>query len=119
MSAEWCTEVLQKAIDKYGKPSIFNTDQGSQYTSDIHTKTLIENKIAISMDGKGRAIDNIFIERLWRSVKYENVYLQSYTDGVSLYKGLDEYFRFYNNERYHQSLNYKTPNEMYYPNSAA
>jgi len=119
MSAEWCTEVLQNALDKHGKPSIFNTDQGSQYTSDIHIKILKDNEITISMDGKGRAIDNIFIERLWRSVKYENVYLQSYTDGVSLYKGLDEYFKFYNNERHHQSLSYKTPNEMYYPNSAA
>lgn len=119
MSAEWCTEVLQKALDKHGKPLILNTDQGSQYTSDIHIKTLKDNNITISMDGKGRAIDNIFIERLWRTVKYENVYLQSYSDGVSLYKGLDEYFRFYNNERYHQSLNYKTPKEMYYQNSAA
>jgi len=119
MSAEWCTGVLQKALDKHGKPSIFNTDQGSQYTSDIHTKLLIDNGIEISMDGKGRAIDNIFIERLWRSVKYENVYLQSYPDGVYLYKGLDEYFTFYNNERFHQSLDYKTPKEMYYQNSAA
>lgn len=113
MSAEWCTEVLQETIDKYGTPEIFNTDQGSQYTSDCHIKTLTDNNIKISMDGKGRAIDNIFIERLWRSVKYENVYLQSYKDGICLYKGLKDYFEFYNNERFHQSLNYETPAQMY------
>lgn len=113
MTAEWCTGVLQEAIDKHGKPEIFNTDQGSQYTSDVHTKLLIDNDIKISMDGKGRAIDNIFIERLWRSVKYENVYLQAYANTLELYKGLKEYFRFYNDERFHQSLDYKTPSEMY------
>jgi putative transposase len=113
MTAEWCTGVLQEAIDKHGKPEIFNTDQGSQYTSEVHTKLLIRNDIKISMDGKGRAIDNIFIERLWRSVKYENVYLQAYGSTLELYKGLKEYFRFYNNERFHQSLEYQTPSEMY------
>ena len=95
------------------KPEIFNTDQGSQYTSEIHTKLLIRNDIKISMDGKGRAIDTIFIERLWRSVKYENVYLQAYGSTRELYKGLKEYFRFYNDERFHQSLEYQTPSEMY------
>jgi len=113
MTAEWCTGVLQEAIDKHGKPEIFNTDQGSQYTSEVHTKLLIRNDIKISMDGKGRAIDNIFIERLWRSVKYENVYLQAYGSTLELYKGLKEYFRFYNDERFHQSLEYQTPSEMY------
>ena len=113
MSAEWCGEVLQETIDKYGTPEIFNTDQGSQYTSEVHTNILLNNGIKISMDGKGRAIDNIFIERLWRTVKYENVYLQGYTNGISLYKGLKEYFEFYNNERFHQSLEYKTPSKMY------
>jgi putative transposase len=113
MTAEWCTGVLQEAIDKHGKPEIFNTDQGSQYTSEVHTKLLIDNDIKISMDGKGRAIDNIFIERLWRSVKYENVYLQAYSNTLELYKGLKEYFRFYNYERFHQSLDYQTPGEMY------
>jgi putative transposase len=113
MTAEWCTRVLQEAINKYGKPEIFNTDQGSQYTSEVHTKLLIDNGIKISMDGKGRAIDNIFIERLWRSVKYENVYLQAYGSTLELYKGLKEYFRFYNDERFHQSLDYLTPREMY------
>lgn len=113
MTAEWCTGVLQEAITKHGKPEIFNTDQGSQYTSEIHTKLLIDNDIKISMDGKGRAIDNIFIERLWRSVKYENVYLQAYESTLDLYNGLKKYFEFYNNERFHQSLDYQTPREMY------
>ena len=113
MSAEWCTKVLNETIEKYGAPSIFNTDQGSQYTSEIHTKALKDNNVKISMDGKGRAIDNIFIERLWRTVKYENVYLQSYSDGITLYNGLEKYFEFYNEERLHQSLNYKTPSSIY------
>jgi len=113
MTAEWCTGVLQEAIDQHGKPEIFNTDQGSQYTSEVHTKLLNDNNIKISMDGKGRAIDNIFIERLWRSVKYENVYLQAYGSTLELYNGLKEYFRFYNDERFHQSLDYLTPREMY------
>jgi putative transposase len=114
MTAQWCADNLQEAINIHGKPEIFNTDQGSQYTSDIHTKVLIDNKIQISMDGKGRAIDNIFIERLWRTVKYENVYLQAYSDGAKLYKGLENYFEFYNTERFHQSINYKTPASLYY-----
>jgi putative transposase len=113
MNAEWCAKILSETIEKHGTPEIFNTDQGSQYTSDIHTNVLKTNDIKISMDGKGRAIDNIFIERLWRSVKYENVYLQSYSDGVALHKGLSEYFKFYNEERIHQSLNYKTPMSVY------
>ena len=119
MNADWCAKILAETIEKHGKPEIFNTDQGSQYTSDIHIKTLKDNNIKISMDGKGRAIDNIFIERLWRSVKYENVYLQAYEDGISLHKGMKRYFEFYNNERFHQSLNYKTPSEMYHQKEAA
>jgi putative transposase len=113
MNADWCAELLKETIDKYGKPEIFNTDQGSQYTSDVHTSVLLDNQIKISMDGKGRAIDNIFVERLWRTVKYEDVYLQAYTDGISLYKGFKKYFEFYNNERFHQSLDYLTPSEFY------
>ena len=109
MSAEWCSEVLAQTIQKHGKPEIFNTDQGSQFTSDVFIKVLLENEIAISMDGRGRALDNIFIERLWRSVKYEHIYLNVYENGLSLWKGLDGYFQFYNNERPHQSLSYKTP----------
>jgi putative transposase len=114
MSAEWCTKVLNETIENHGIPEIFNTDQGSQYTSVIHTKALLDKGIKISMDGKGRAIDNIFIERLWRSVKYENVYLQSYSDGITLFNGLEKYFDFYNNERFHQSLDYQTPSSVYH-----
>lgn len=113
MTAEWCVKVLEQAIEKYGKPEIFNTDQGVQYTSEVFIDVLKTNDIQISMDGKGRAIDNIFIERLWRTVKYENVYLNVYEDGLTLYQGLKSYFDFYNNERTHQSLEYKTPNEVY------
>lgn len=113
MSADWCVEVLHETIHIYGKPEIFNTDQGAQYTSHEHTKALKDHGILISMDGKGRALDNIFVERLWRSVKYENVYLQSYSNGMELYQGLKTYFDFYNKERFHESLNYKTPEECY------
>lgn len=118
MTAEWCAEVLQETLYQYGKPEIFNTDQGSQFTSDVFIKALTENEIKISMDGKGRALDNIFVERLWRSVKYEHIYLNVYEDGLSLWKGLDGYFRFYNQERPHQSLAYKTPANCYYANAA-
>jgi putative transposase len=113
MSAEWCTEVLEEAIRTHGTPEIFNTDQGVQFTSELFIKTLKSNDIKISMDGRGRALDNIFIERLWRSVKYEHVYLNIYDDGVSLYKGLKKYFQFYNWERSHQTLDYKTPISVY------
>ena len=113
MSADWCTEVLKEAIKNNGTPEIFNTDQGSQFTSDIFINTLIDNNIKISMDGKGRALDNIFIERLWRSVKYENVYLNVYENGLSLWEGLEKYFQFYNHVRIHQSLDYQTPKQRY------
>ena len=113
MSADWCTEVLKEAIKNNGTPEIFNTDQGSQFTSDIFINTLIDNNIKISMDGKGRALDNIYIERLWRSVKYEDVYIHVYENGLSLWEGLDTYFQFYNHERIHQSLDYQTPNQIY------
>lgn len=118
MSAEWCSEVLQETINQYGTPEIFNTDQGSQFTSDAFIKVLAQNDIKISMDGKGRALDNILVERLWRSVKYEHIYLNVYEDGLSLWKGLDGYFRFYNHERPHQSLSYKTTSECYYAKAA-
>lgn len=114
MTAEWCTEVLKEVIEKHGKPEIFNTDQGSQFTSDIFINELKNNEIQISMDGKWRALDNVFVERLWRSVKYENVYLNVYVNGLTLWKGLDVYFRFYNNKRLHQSLNYQTPGQIYH-----
>ena len=113
MTAEWCTEIVQQAIATHGAPQIINSDQGSQFTSEVYTSLLKENGIQISMDGKGRAIDNIFIERLWRSVKYEHLYLHVYEDGLSLYKGLQQYFSFYNGERRHQSLEYVTPQSLY------
>lgn len=113
MEAEWCTQVLKETIAQYGCPQIFNTDQGAQFTSHIFTKVLLDNGVQISMDGKGRAIDNIFIERLWRSVKYENIYLKSYQNGTELQKGLHEYFEFYNQERFHQSLDYLTPQQVF------
>ena len=114
MDAEWCSEVLREAILRHGKPEIFNTDQGSQFTSDAFTGILKEHEIRISMDGKGRALDNIFIERLWRTVKYEHVYLNPALDGVELYRGLEEYFGFfYNCSRHHQSLGYRTPEQVY------
>jgi len=113
MTAEWCRQVAAEAIQQHGQPEIVNTDQGSQFTSEVFTELLKEKEIQISMDGKGRAIDNIFIERLWRSVKYEHIYLKVPDDGVGLYEGLNEYFCFYNNERLHQSLNYQTPKNCY------
>ncbi|MFV0472467.1 MAG: transposase [Paludibacteraceae bacterium] len=113
MSAAWCTQVLDEAIKDHGAPEIFNTDQGSQFTSEVFTNTLKENGIRILMDGKGSALENIFIECLWRSVKYEHIYLNIYEDGLSLLKGLSEYLQFYNGERLHQSLDYKTPKTVY------
>ena len=113
MTADWCKEVLQEAIEQHGKPEIFNSDQGSQFTSDVFTGCLLDNEIQISMDGKGRAIDNIYIERLWRTVKYEHIYLHTPADGVALYEGLKEYFSFYNTERLHQSLGYRAPENLY------
>jgi len=114
MEAEWCAEVLEEAINECGKPKIFNTDQGSQFTSDVFISILKDNSITISMDGKGRATDNIFIERLWRSVKYEDVYLHAYESGIELYKGLNRYFKFYNNKRRHSSIDHKRPIDIYY-----
>jgi putative transposase len=113
MESEWCTEILQEAVARHGKPGMFNTDQGSQFTSDVFTGFLIKNEIVISMDGKGRATDNIFIERLWRSVKYEDVYLHAYESGIELYQGLKKYFQFYNQVRRHSSLEDKRPVDIY------
>jgi putative transposase len=113
MSAQWCVETIEQAISQHGVPQIINSDQGSQFTSEVYIQCLEKHNIAISMDGKGRAIDNIFIERLWRSVKYEHVYLNVCDDGKQLWKGLDEYFRFYNHKRLHQSLDFRTPSEVY------
>lgn len=113
LEGSFCNDALEEALSKYGKPEIFNSDQGSQFTSDNFISILKRENIKISMDGKGRALDNIFIERLWRSVKYEYVYLHIQPDGKVLYNGLKDYFEFYNNRRIHQSLNYNTPDEVY------
>lgn len=109
----FCVEALEEALLKYGYPEIFNSDQGSQFTSDDFTKMLLMNDIRISMDGRGRVFDNIFVERLWRSVKYENVYISGYQSIPNARAGLGEYFDLYNNERLHESLDYKTPAEVY------
>jgi putative transposase len=109
----FCLEALYKALQK-GKPKIFNTDQGSQFTSKKFTETVIGNNIMMSMDSKGRALDNIYIERFWRSLKYEDIYLNDYQSIPELNSGLMNYFNFYNNERSHQSLGYKTPAEVYF-----
>jgi putative transposase len=119
MSAQWCVDTIEQAIAQHGVPKIINSDQGSQFTSDVYVNCLEKHRIAISMDGKGRAIDNVFIERLWRSVKYEHVYLYVYDDGNCLWKGLYEYFRFYNHQRLHQNLSYCTPAEVYQKKIAA
>ena len=114
LTADFCVEALEEAISKFGKPEIFNTDQGSQFTSEEWINVLKLAGIAISMDGKGRWIDNVFIERLWRSVKYEEVYLRAYTNGTDARMGLTRYFRLYNAVRSHQSLEYRTPDEVYF-----
>ena len=113
MLAEFCVDALQEALTKWGKPEIFNTDQGSQFTSQSFLKPLIDNEIKISMDAKGRALDNIFIELFWRTIKYEHLYLRAYSDGRELQEGLSNYFRFYNQDRKHQSLSYQTPMSWY------
>jgi putative transposase len=114
MDASFCVDALHEAIDRYGCPEIFNTDQGAQFTSMDFTSILISNVISISMDGRGRCLDNIFIERLWRSVKYENVYLRKYETIPEARTGLAAYFTFYNTQRFHQSLNYQYPYDVYF-----
>ena len=113
LDVDFCIEALEEALKK-GKPEIFNTDQGSQFTGEAFTGLLQQHGIRISMDGKGSYNDNLFIERLWRSVKYEEVYLKAYQDGREARIGLGNYFRFYNTERPHQSHGYRTPAEVYY-----
>ncbi|WP_374757838.1 IS3 family transposase [Telluribacter humicola] len=110
---DFCVDALEEALGKWGKPQIFNTDQGSQFTSARFLDPLRSAEVQISMDSKGRALDNIFVERLWRTVKYEHVYLHAYRDGLSLYRGLAQYFHFYNYGRKHQSLGYQTPAQWY------
>ena len=110
---DFCIEALNDALSQ-GLPDIFNTDQGVQFTSKKFTKRLTDVDVKISMDGKGRALDNIFVERFWRTVKYENIYLKDYRNGKELYHGLEEYFSFYNTQRPHQSLGYRVPEYIHY-----
>ena len=110
----FCIEALEEALAWHGNPEIFNSDQGAQFTSGKFIKVLSDRGISISMDGRGRALDNIFVERLWRSVKYEDVFLKGYQNIPEARAGLKKYFEFYNNTRYHQSLGYKTPAQVYF-----
>ncbi len=119
MDSSFCVEALEEAISRYGKPQIFNTDQGSQFTSFDFTRVLKENDIKISMDGKGRWMDNVFIERLWRSLKYECVYLRDFQTGSEAREGIGSWIDFYNHERPHSSLGDSTPMEMYRQRMAA
>ena len=112
MELDFCVEALQRALRR-GRPEIFNSDQGAQFTSEQFTGQLQSREIAISMDGRGRCMDNIFIERLWRSLKYEEVYLKDYASVTEARAGIESYFRFYNQERLHQSLDYRTPAALY------
>ena len=116
LDADFCVDALEEALSK-GKPEVFNTDQGSQFTSEAFTGLLEQHGVRVSMDGKGRYTDNLFIERLWRSLKYEEVYLKAYTGGRDARIGIGEYFRFYNTERPHQALEYQTPAEVFISNN--
>ena len=113
MDASFCVDCLEDALREHGKPTVFNSDQGSQFTSAAFTDVLKRENVIISMDGRGRAFDNIFVERLWRNVKHEDVYLKGYANMAELMVGLAQYFAFYNEERPHQSLGYQTPASVY------
>ena len=113
MDVHVCLSVLEDAIAQYGTPLVFNTDQGSQFTSNAFTDKLIDNNILISMDGKNRAIDNVVIERFWWTVKYEYLFLRDFVSLVELRKGVSEFVEYYNGKRLHQSLNYRTPNNLH------
>lgn len=113
LDVDFCLEALREAL-AIARPEIFNTDQGSQFTSGAFTGVLEDAGVAISMDGKGRVFDNIFVERLWRTVKYEEIYLKDYQDVDESRRGIGVYFRFYNQERLHQALGYRTPAEVYF-----
>jgi putative transposase len=113
MDAEFCVSAFEEAIARWGVPAIFNTDQGSQFTSDLFVDALARRGIQINMDGRNRALDNIIVERFWRTLKYEDIYLKDYESMSDLKLGLQRYFEFYNGERFHASLDYKTPNEIY------
>ncbi len=114
MTTEFCVEALKEALTRYGAPEIFNTDQGAQFTAEEFTQVLEARGVRVSMDGKGRWVDNVFVERLWRSVKYEDIYLHAYETVREVKAALARYFSFYNARRPHQSLEYQTPDEMYF-----
>ncbi len=118
MDSDFCVEALEEALRGYGTPEIFNTDQGTQFTADAFTRVLKDHEVTISMDGKARWIDNVFVERLWRSVKYEDVYLRAYETLAALRAGLDKYFRFYNTRRRHTGLDRRTPDAVYFEQTA-
>ena len=113
LESDFCVEALEEALAQ-SQPEIFNSDQGVQFTSDAFTSRLLNREVAISMDGRGRALDNAFIERLWRTVKYENIYLKDYATVDEVYEGLSDYFWFYNRERFHQALDNQTPYQVYH-----
>jgi putative transposase len=112
LDGSFCLEMLEESLVS-GKPEVFNTDQGVQFTAEAFTKSLERAGVAVSMDGRGRALDNVFVERLWRSLKYEDIYIRGYETVPELYRGLGRYFGFYNHERLHQSLEYRTPAAVY------
>ena len=114
-TATFCVNLLSKALRRYGKPNIFNTDQGSQYTSKAFTGLLESNNIKISMDGVGRALDNVYIERFWRTLKYEDIHIRLYSSLKKCREGVDRFIRFYNSQRIHQSLDYAVPDDLYKP----
>jgi len=114
MCTDFCVDALDEALLRFGAPDIFNSDQGSQFTDEDFTKPLLNKGVRVSMDGKGRWIDNVFVERLWRSVKYEDIYLHAYETVSQVRRALSHYFDFYNTCRPHQSLDYRTPDEMYF-----
>ena len=118
LDADFCVDALEEAIARFGPPGIFNTDQGAQFTSEAFTGVLKRHGIAISMDGKGRWVDNVFVERLWRSVKYEDVYLKAYETPAELRAGLARYFEFYNARRRHSALDRRTPDAVYFSQTA-
>ena len=116
MESDACVDALEEALIRYGSPEIFNTDQGAQFTSEAFTGVLKKAGVSISMDGKGRWVDNVFVERLWRSVKYEDVYLKAYETVSDARDGIGTYLKFYNSERRHQSLDRRTPDQVYLGN---
>jgi putative transposase len=114
LTADFCVEALNEALGRFGRPGIFNTDQGSQFTSDTFTRVLLDHGVEISMDGRGRCHDNIFVERLWWTVKHEWVYLRPAVDGIEQTRSLSEFFAWYNYRRPHQALGWRTPDEAYF-----